>query len=122
MTFAIIPVHTDVIDKESKRKMRSLSSENRVLAEKLDDLEGSVDRLTLITQALWELLQDKVGISESELTTLIEEIDLRDGVLDGKFSKKPDKCARCGQTVSTRTGVCFYCGHKQSQSDIELRR
>jgi len=57
------------------------------------------------------------GIAESELTTLIEEIDLRDGVLDGKLQKKPTKCAKCNQVVSVRTNVCFYCGY---QGEIKI--
>ena len=111
--FTVIPVQTRVVDKEATEKIRAVSAENTALVSKVEYLEDNIDRLTLITQALWELLQKKVGIEESELTALIEEIDLRDGVLDGKITKKPQKCSKCNQSVSIKTNVCFYCGHKE---------
>ena len=111
--FTVIPVQTRVMDKETTEKIRAVSAENIALVSKVEYLEDRIERLTLITQALWELLQKKVGIEESELTALIEEIDLRDGVLDGKITKKPQKCSRCNQSVSIKTNVCFYCGHKE---------
>lgn len=112
MSFTIIPMHTTVIDKKTTDKIRAVSAENSALVSKVEHLEDNVDRLTLITQALWELLQAKLHVEESELTSLIEEIDLRDGKLDGKMTKVAQKCVRCRQSVSVKTGVCFYCGHK----------
>ena len=112
MTFTVIPVHRKVIDKATTKKIRAVSAEISALVSKIENLENEVNRLTLITQALWEILQSKVGISESELTSLIEEIDLRDGKLDGKLSPEPKKCIKCNQSVSIKTGVCFYCGFK----------
>ena len=111
--FTVIPVQTRVRDKETTEEIRAVSAKNTALVSKVDYLEDDINRLTLITQALWELLQKKVGIEESELTDLIEEIDLRDGVLDGKITKKPQKCSKCKQSVSLKTNVCFYCGHKE---------
>ena len=113
MPFTVIPVHTKVIDKKTTEKIKALSKESSALVSKIENLEDNIDRLTLITQALWEILQKKVGIEESELTALIEEIDLRDGKRDGKVSKTPQKCSKCNQSVSVKTNVCFYCGHKE---------
>lgn len=111
--FTVIPVQARVVDKETTEKIRAVSAENTALVSKVEYLEDNIDRLTIITQALWELIQKRVGIEESELTSLIEEIDLRDGVLDGKITKKPQKCSKCNHSVSIKTNVCFYCGHKE---------
>lgn len=111
--FTVIPLENRDIDRDTREKIRAVSTVNAALVSQVEYLEGNIDRLTLITQALWELLQKKIGIAESELTALIEEIDLRDGVLDGKVTKEPQKCSKCNQSVSIRTNVCFYCGHKQ---------
>ena len=46
--------------------------------ETIQDLQNQVDRLSLITQSLWELLRAKLALSDEELTRLIEEIDLLD--------------------------------------------
>lgn len=113
--FTVIPSQRIAVDKEANKKMRTLSAESSAIAGKIEALEGNVDRLTLITQALWEVLQTKVGVEEAELVSLIEEIDLRDGKLDGKITKVPQKCEKCNQSVSVKTNMCFYCGHKNSE-------
>ena len=113
MSFTVIPVHSTVIDKKTTDKIKAVSKESSALVSRVEYLEDNIDRLTLITQALWEILQKKVGIEESELTELIEEIDLRDGKLDGKISKTPQKCSKCNQSVSVKTNVCFYCGYHE---------
>jgi len=111
--FTVIPKQNNVVDEKTTDKIRAVSAENTALVSKVEYLEDNINRLTLITQALWEILQKRVGIEESELTALIEEIDLRDGELDGKITKKPQKCSKCNQTVSVKTNVCVYCGHKE---------
>jgi len=113
MSFAVIPKYRNVVDKKTIEKIKAMSKENSALVLKIEYLEDNIDRLTLITQALWELLQNKIGIKEFELINLVEEIDLRDGKLDGKMSKPLQKCSKCKQSVSVKTNVCFYCGNKE---------
>ena len=56
--------------------------------------------------------------TEEELGKLIEEIDLRDGKLDGRMASVPPKCAQCSRTVSARTGTCIYCGTRADPSQV----
>lgn len=73
-------------------------------------LENRLDRLHLITQALWELVRKKLALTDEDLTKLIEEIDLRDGVRNGKVAIKPITCPDCKRPASVRTDMCLYCG------------
>jgi ribosomal protein S27AE len=73
-------------------------------------LEDKVDKLALICRAMWELLRDKYGLSDEVLLNKVKEIDLLDGVLDGKVHLKPKACPKCGRLVSTRRMHCIYCG------------
>lgn len=82
----------------------------REAREAIDALGRQVDRLQLICEALWTVLKRRSGAADEELVRLVEEIDLRDGKLDGRFTPAPRKCARCDKVVSVRTGVCLYCG------------
>lgn len=79
-------------------------------SDRVNELEASVQRLTLVSQALWELLRDRTGLSETELVAKISEVDLRDGKLDGRISAKAIHCPRCGRTMSERHSRCIYCG------------
>ena len=69
-----------------------------------------VNRLALINMALWSLVQEKTGLTEQDLVERVRQIDLMDGVEDGKLSKQVAKCPSCGRTMSTRHHRCLYCG------------
>ena len=82
------------------------------------DLSGRIDRLSLVCLAMWELLQQKTGISEEDLLSKVKEIDLRDGKLDGKLQKKVAQCSQCGRVLSRQHGRCLYCGSEELQNKI----
>ncbi len=82
----------------------------RAAQQQNDELRGQVDRLQMICEAMWTLMKAKSGATEAEIVALIEEIDLRDGKLNGRTELVPQKCARCGRVVSLRTSLCPYCG------------
>lgn len=74
-------------------------------------LEREVNRLLMITEALWEIIQEREGLSDEHLVAKIDEIDFRDGALDGRLAKTPPtKCSACNRTLPKRQPVCIYCG------------
>ena len=77
-----------------------------------------VDRLQMICEAMWTIGKRGVGSDDDELLSLIEQIYLRDGRLDGRSRSTASACAECGTVVSVRTGVCLYCGKVQSQKTV----
>lgn len=84
---------------------------------RVDELEGQLQTLSLACQAMWELMSKKSGITEQELLKKMDEIDLRDGMLDGKLETKThDKCPECGHKVKKKRPNCFRCGAKLSTS------
>ena len=75
------------------------------------DLTHDIERLLMITEALWAILKEKHGYTDSELMRRVALIDLRDGKLDGKVSKvEPAPCPRCGKVLNKRHPRCIYCG------------
>ena len=79
-------------------------------------LEERVDALALVTQALFELLQETSGVSEAQLRAKITEIDLRDGQADGKMTPRPKKCPKCDAMMSPKFGRCLFCGENDQAS------
>src|SRR5437763_1321357 len=76
------------------------------------DLEARVGKLTLVNHALFELVAQRTGITEAELIDKVNEIDQRDGRMDGGSTlAAPDQCEKCGRSYSRRHNHCFYCGH-----------
>ena len=92
---------TDAID----AKVRADQAVNR-----LRELETTVNRTALACQAMWELLRERVGITEAELLAKIKEVDLRDGAADGRMRPVIVNCPKCGKPANTKHSTCMYCG------------
>lgn len=81
---------------------------NLVIA--VSELEDKVDSLSITCQALWELLRERNNVTEAELDSKVNEIDLRDGRSDGKMGGGGSSCAKCGRVLNKRHLRCMYCG------------
>lgn len=75
-----------------------------------DDAEDALMRLLLITQAMFELMQERLGITSEELMARIHDIDERDGTVDGRVTASPRDCASCGAKVPADRETCQFCG------------
>ena len=74
-------------------------------------LRHDVDKLLMITEALWTLLKKQHGYTDENLAALVKEIDMRDGRMDGRASAPaPSPCPQCGKINSARRAICIYCG------------
>lgn len=94
-----------------------IEAKTKILKTELSELHDQVERLSLLNQALWELLRDRLGLSDGDLEQKAQEVDLRDGVLDGKKTRHPLRCPHCGRISSSRHKKCLYC-NLEFQSDI----
>lgn len=84
------------IAKSTQRQMRAL--------------EANLAKAMLINEALWEIMRDKHNLSIDDLHEKLYEIDMRDGVLDGKNQRQRTNCPKCDRVVSSRHAACIYCG------------
>lgn len=110
----------DLADIFQQFKMNELKSENfetrnmqGTIKYDVRSLEDKIDYLSVVMLAMWEMLEEK-GYSRMDLVKKIEEVDMRDGVLDGKLAhqKKANVCSDCKRKVNPRHRNCFYCGAK----------
>ena len=81
-------------------------------------LRREINRILMINEALWEIVRDREGLMDEDLVRKIDEIDLRDGVLNGRRAKQaPLDCPSCGRTLPKRQPVCIYCGTDAGNRD-----
>lgn len=83
--------------------LAELRRDVKLVAEKMD-------KLVLLNMAMWSLVQERTGLTEGDLTRRAQEIDLKDGVADGKVTQTVKKCGNCGRIISRRHHRCLYCG------------
>lgn len=88
--------------------------------DEVDLLRADVEKLLMISEALWSMLEEQHGYTEDELVRRVEQIDLRDGRLDGKVAKGPaERCPGCHRAILGRRPVCLYCGHTVKRGPFE---
>lgn len=83
-------------------------------------LEANLAKSMMINEALWEIIRDKLQLTEQDLYEKLNEIDMRDGQLDGKNQRKVVECPSCGHSVSARHAACIYCGKIIDESVFTL--
>jgi hypothetical protein len=74
-------------------------------------MQADIERLLMITEALWNMLKEKHGYTDEDLIQRVQEIDMQDGRLDGKVAAQPPSaCPKCGRPATRNRVVCMYCG------------
>lgn len=86
-----------------------------------ESIQFDIEKLFMITEALWAILKDQHGYTDDQLVQMIQDIDLRDGKLDGKVAKAAERpsCAQCGRTIIRKQAKCLYCGAAAPQQPFE---
>ncbi len=96
----------------------------REAATEIAFLKQKVEKLMMISEALWLFLKETNNLTDEDLKEKIIEIDLKDGQLDGKVSanaEAPDICTVCGQVLQKNKYVCIYCGAEINNSNVFKR-
>ena len=95
----------------AETSLRSSAPSADRLREDLQRMRGDIERLLMIAEALWSMVQEQHGYTDEELFRRITEIDLSDGRADGRVAPSPPAaCPACGRRVSRRHTLCLYCG------------
>ncbi len=85
------------------------ASDARKAHSEVEMLTRRIDRMAMMTEALWLLLRDRFDVSEEDLVSIARDLDLSDGVLDGRVRRKSTACPACGRMVGARHEHCIYC-------------
>ena len=91
-------------DEQNLRESKTKRNEN---------LGEQFDRLSLITNAMWELLQEAwPALTVEHLQAKMHEIDGRDGLYDGSTHRPPVPCPSptCNAKVPVGQPRCQFCG------------
>jgi hypothetical protein len=94
---------------QSARLASTVSNRSGSGVKDLLDLHDRVDRLILVVDGMWSLLED-AGYTDEQLRERIQEIDLADGSEDGRRTQLVAQCAACEAKVAPGLESCQFCG------------
>ncbi len=110
LNFHISPAEALAKDRvrETQVLAHQASSENQKLK---DDLH----HLTIIVEAMWDMLKAKNGLADEELRKQIVEVEFEKAKAHTNMTVK---CKSCSRPVSIKTKTCLFCGEKLEVKEI----
>lgn len=107
-----------VLGQQGAQSARLAASVGSTGATQVDllDVHDRLDRLILVVDAMWSLLEE-AGYSDEQLRQRVEQIDLADGVADGRRTPLPTICRACGAKVAAGLASCQFCGNDLPPAD-----
>lgn len=108
----------EVYQEEKARNTRSMAQNAILETEKSGD---NIDRLYLITHAMWIIMKEKFGLTDDELIAQVNALDLQDGIINGKGEVYKVTCPNCQMTISTKFRKCLYCGRDCSDISVFVK-
>jgi hypothetical protein len=78
---------------------------------KIEIFKHDIDRLLLITEAMWTFMKQEHGYTDDKLVQMIQDIEHRRTLANGAISKDPPvACPSCGRNNTVSRPFCMYCG------------
>ncbi len=78
----------------------------------LAQTERKLARLSLVTEALWNVLKSREDCTDEELVAEMTRLDLTDGAVDGRKRNLALTCKACGRSTPQASLRCMYCGEE----------
>ena len=85
-------------------------------SDQLWEIHERVDRLVLVLDAMWSLLEES-GFTDEQLQERIAQIDAADGQIDGRKTLRPTPCRGCSAMVAVGLDSCQFCGTPVAEAD-----
>src|SRR5262245_5666492 len=87
------------------------------------EMQDRVERLALLTQAMWELMAERTGLTIGDLAERVRQLDAQDGRMDGKRGVVADapqiRCSSCQAVVPAGKTTCQFCGATVSEAEAD---
>lgn len=101
-----------------ENKLDSVERSNRFENQNLfEEATKKMNQLVLLNQAISEILIEKLGITNKEILDKMNDIDLRDGIKDGKYTKAAKDCPKCDAKINREFKRCLFCGYADDSPD-----
>jgi predicted Zn-ribbon and HTH transcriptional regulator len=76
------------------------------------ELTSDVDKLTLLCQALWSLLEENTELTLEDLESKIHALEALDEKLLEELGDLKQSCPRCNAAIPVNMDKCQFCGYE----------
>ena len=97
-------------DQLRAQSLRDASQEAIESNYRSEDVSRRLEKLSLLCQAMWELLRERAEVTDAMLAEKVLEVDLRDGRQDSRIGESVFNCPHCKSPVNSRSPRCVMCG------------
>jgi hypothetical protein len=99
------------VDLDAEFRAMGAEDQARRTSERMDEVDVDIERLLMLTEALWSMIKEEHGYEDEALVQRVLEIDARDGRIDGKLAvDRPADCPHCQRPLVKNRRYCLYCG------------
>ncbi len=96
----------EVMHVETRETTSVAARQSESYDDRLDQLESTVKNLSVINEALYEILVAKLNVNATDLAVMIEQVTVnRLKRLEAKST-----CSSCSRLVPSSRQKCMYCG------------
>ena len=76
------------------------------------ELTSDVDKLTILCQALWSLVEGNTDLTLEDLETKIHALEAADEKVLEELGDLKQSCPRCSAAIPVNMTKCQFCGHE----------
>ena len=106
----------------AERRASSSEHQAQKANREVRQLEERVEKLTMVAAAMWTLLKRAhPSLTDDQLASAVQEIDLSDGRLDGRVRHDASQCPSCRRPIAGRHERCLYCGQEVERREVVRR-
>jgi len=76
------------------------------------ELTSDVDKLTILCQALWSLLEESTDLTLEDLESKVATLEALDEKLLEELGDLKQSCPRCNAAIPANMDKCQFCGYE----------
>ncbi len=100
-----------------EHQQRNADMQRKQARNEKEKIEDQLDALRLASAAMWELMKEKLAVTDAELEAKMDAIDSADGHKDGRYRPRPTTCS-CGAKVNASDSICIYCSKPVERQNL----
>ena len=88
------------------------SYRHAAVKKRTEELEERIDNLTVVCEALWTLLHEKLGLSDEQLVTAVTALLDERAQAEKAAAGVLERCPGCNAALNRGLDHCQFCGYK----------